>query len=59
MDLLFLKTGMRLSRGRNTEQQNLAAIRDPEGLKVSFFWISWVRFGCVSVLNTSPFLGCI
>lgn len=36
MDLLFLKTGMRLNRDRNTQKQNLPAARDPDGFKVSF-----------------------
>lgn len=57
---MFLKTGMRLTGGRNTQQQNLAAARDPDGFKVSFnldflgkVWL------CPSalLLSTSPILG--
>lgn len=59
---MFLKTGMRLNRDRDTEQQNLAAARDPEGLKVSlnldFLGEVWLCHSAL-LLNTSPFLGCI
>lgn len=33
---MFLKTGMRLNRDRNTQKQNLPAARDPDRFKVSF-----------------------